>query len=463
MKIAAAYIRVSTEDQTEYSPDAQLRAIKDYCAKNDYFLDPEHIYIDEGKSGRKAEKRPAFMSMIAAAKRKPAPFEAILCHKFDRFARNREDSVVYKSLLQKECNVKVISITESIDNDKISLIMESMLEAMAEYYSINLSEEVKKGMTEKARRGEPLTVAPFGYKVENKQLVIIPEEAKIIRKIFTDFINGKPYLQIAKECNAAGIKTHRGNMFENRTIDYIIHNPVYAGYIRWTPTGKVRRNFWHPDSLIIKGQHELIITEQEYAAAQKRADEIKAIYRPYYKPQYNKSHWLVGLLKCCDCAGGMVNNNGYFICKNYCYGKCPTRNSIKAEEIEKIVEEHLKKDMDNPGGLKMMNIKRQERDGIDTSIEMYKQRLNRVKEAYESGIDTLEEYKANKNRILAEINELEKKRKPLIDNQDAERIIPSIKELLEADKEIRGQKARGLIQSITWDKKTRSIAIVYYK
>ena len=138
MQYAAAYIRVSTDDQVEYSPDAQLRAIKNYCEKNDYYLDPAYIYIDEGYSGRKAKKRPAFMKMIGAAKKKPAPFQAILCHKFDRFARSREDSVVYKSLLRKECGVAVISITETIENDKMSIIMESMLEAMAEYYSINL-------------------------------------------------------------------------------------------------------------------------------------------------------------------------------------------------------------------------------------------------------------------------------------------------------------------------------------
>ena len=174
-QIAAAYIRVSTNDQTEYSPSAQLKAIKTWCNNNNYTLDTNHIYIDEGKSGRKAEKRPEFMKMIGSAKTKPAPFDVILVHKFDRFARNRTDSVVYKSLLQKEYGIKVISITETIENDKFSVIMESMLEAMAEYYSINLSEEVKKGMTEKASRGEPLSIAPFGYKMENKQLVIDEE------------------------------------------------------------------------------------------------------------------------------------------------------------------------------------------------------------------------------------------------------------------------------------------------
>ena len=84
------------------------------------------------------------------AKSTPKPFDVILVHKFDRFARNREDSVVYKSLLRSELGIQVLSITENIGDDKMSVIIESMLEAMAEYYSLNLSDEVKKGMSEKA-------------------------------------------------------------------------------------------------------------------------------------------------------------------------------------------------------------------------------------------------------------------------------------------------------------------------
>lgn len=130
----ACYIRVSTDEQTEYSPDAQLRSLKDYAKKNDILLAEEHIYVDEGISGKKADKRPAFMKMIATARTKPKPFDIILVHKFDRFARSREDSVVYKSLLKKEAGIKVTSITETIEDDKFSVILEAMLEAMAEYY-----------------------------------------------------------------------------------------------------------------------------------------------------------------------------------------------------------------------------------------------------------------------------------------------------------------------------------------
>ena len=135
MPDGACYIRVSTDDQAEFSPDAQLRAIKEYANKNDIILSKKYIFVDEGISGRIAEKRPKFMEMIATAKIKPKPFDVILVHKFDRFARSREDSVVYKSLLRRECDIKVVSITEQLEDDKFSVILEAMLEAMAEYYS----------------------------------------------------------------------------------------------------------------------------------------------------------------------------------------------------------------------------------------------------------------------------------------------------------------------------------------
>ena len=128
MKIAAAYIRVSTDDQIEYSPDSQRKAILDYAKRNDYIVPQEYIFVDEGISGR-STKRPAFQQMIGTAKQKSHPFDAILVWKFSRFARNREDSVVYKSMLRKQCGVEVVSISEQIGEDKTSILIEALLEA----------------------------------------------------------------------------------------------------------------------------------------------------------------------------------------------------------------------------------------------------------------------------------------------------------------------------------------------
>jgi DNA invertase Pin-like site-specific DNA recombinase len=101
MKIGAAYIRVSTDDQLEYSPDSQIKLIQQFAKKNDIIVPEEFIFIDEGISGKTAEKRPDFNRMIAIAKQKENSFDVILVWKFSRFARNQEESIVYKKCLKR--------------------------------------------------------------------------------------------------------------------------------------------------------------------------------------------------------------------------------------------------------------------------------------------------------------------------------------------------------------------------
>ena len=277
MKTAAAYIRVSTDDQTEYSPSSQLEKIREYAKRNDYILPDEYIFIDEGISGR-TTKRPAFNQMIGIAKTKPKPFDAILLWKFSRFARNREDSIVYKSMLRKQCGIDVISISENIGDDKMSVIMEAMIEAMDEYYSINLGEEVRRGMNEKVQRGEAVTIPSFGYDIENGQYIPNPETAPVVRNIFADFLDGKGLVTIARELNENGYRTRRGNRFENRTVRYMLKNPVYIGKIRWTPTGKANHRKDCKDTLIIDGTHEPIISREIFDKVQTKLSKGSVKY-----------------------------------------------------------------------------------------------------------------------------------------------------------------------------------------
>ena len=264
----AAYIRVSTEDQIEFSPDSQRKALLSYAEKNNMYLPNEFIFVDEGISGKTTTKRPSFNKMIGLAKSSPKPFDAILVWKYSRFARNREDSIVYKSMLRKELGINVISISENVGDDKMSIIFEAMIEAMDEYYSINLAEEVKRGMTEKAIKGGVLSIPPFGYRVNNGVYEVVPSEAVIIRKVFNDYINGKGFLSLAKELNAMGIKTHRGNLIENRTIEYWLNNPTYIGKTRWNPTGATSRDYHNQNVIISDGTHEAIIDEPIWQLAQ---------------------------------------------------------------------------------------------------------------------------------------------------------------------------------------------------
>ena len=127
MKTAAAYIRVSDERQDEYSPDSQLKLINDFAKKNGYYVPEEYVFYDDGISAKTAKKRPEFNRMIALAKEKNNPFEAILVWKFSRFARNQEESIVYKNILRKK-GVQVISISEPIIDSPFGELIERIIE-----------------------------------------------------------------------------------------------------------------------------------------------------------------------------------------------------------------------------------------------------------------------------------------------------------------------------------------------
>ena len=281
MKIGAAYIRVSTDMQLELSPESQLKAIKEYAQRNDIILSNEFIFTYEGISGRKADKRPGFMRMIAAAKSKPKPFDVIMIWKFSRFARNREDSIVYKSMLRKQCGIDVISISEQLGEDKTSILIEALLEAMDEYYSINLAEEVKRGMTEKAMRGGVVSAPPFGYIMGKERFEIDAERAEIVKQIFDRFNSGDGTLSIAKWLNDSGITTKKGKRFANRTIEYILSNPVYIGKMRWNTDGRATATSTYKateNTIIMDGKHDPIISEEVFNKAQEMLAAMKKKY-----------------------------------------------------------------------------------------------------------------------------------------------------------------------------------------
>ena len=474
----ACYIRVSTDDQTEFSPDAQLRVLKEYARKNDITLSKRHIYIDEGISGKTAEKRPAFMQMIATAKSKPKPFDVILVHKFDRFARSREDSVVYKSLLKKEAGIKVISITETIEDDKFAVILEAMLEAMAEYYSLNLAEEVKKGMTEKALRGGFQTTPPFGYRLMDKKLVIEPAEADMIRIIFNKFACGEMGLRaIASYANDLGIKTKRGNLFENRTIEYILNNPVYIGNVRWTPTGRTRRNYHNPDSIITKSDHEPIISTELWEQVQQALARQKELYPKWNKPNAQLKTWLKGLVRCGNCGNTLVNSMGkYMQCNSYAKGACKISHLANTAHLESLVLEQLRETFQNE--LEISIVPKVQDVVTSNEFELLQERLSklslketRIKEAYQDGIDTKEEYKENKRKLEEERQrtkeQLRSIKTELLGGKQGETIhkrIENVYTLLTDDTvdiEIKYQTAHFLINKITFNKPERLLTIEY--
>ena len=475
-KFAAAYIRVSTDDQLEFSLDAQIKALKDYAKRNDMIILNEHIYADEGISGKRADKRPAFMKMIATSKKKPRPFDVILVHKFDRFARSREDSVVYKSMLKRESGIRVISITEQIEDDKFSVILEAMLEAMAEYYSLNLSDEVKKGMTEKATRGELQANPSFGYRAENNQLVIVEEEAKYVRFIFEKFANQEMNMrQLARYLNDLGVRTHRGCKFENRTIEYILNNPTYISVLRWNPSGKFTRKYNHKDIIFAKSTHEPIISQELWDKTQELLKMRKELYSARQHESVKIRYWSQGLVKCGDCGKALcISTVQYYQCNGYAKGTCKRSHCIKIEALERIVCEELKNVFENEIEI---NVVPKKTSSLSNEYEMLKKdlsriddKLKRIKEAYKNGIDSLEEYKEGKESLDEErkiLNDKMNHLKTKVNEEDEQGIYKRIKnvyELLTDDEiplDVKYKTAHFLINKIVFYKDTKTVEIEY--
>lgn len=393
--------------------------------------------MDEGISGRNTKNRAAFNEMIGLAKRSPKPFDVILVWKFSRFARSRQDSVVYKSMLRKEHNIDVISVSEDIGDDKLSILIEAIIEAMDEFYSINLAEEVKRGMTEKAKRGGVLSIPGFGYKIEDGGFVTVPEEAEIIRKVFNDYVNGKGFLSIAKELNSMGIRTHRGKMIENRTVEYWLNNPVYIGKIRWNPDGRLSRNYTADTAIISDGTHTPIIDIDTWNKAREKLKCQKVKYgRNYNHNGKVLSHWLVGIIRCEKCGAVLSNHGGFFGCSSRSRGKCDGVGYIKAEKLAEIIFSILSDIMipDAVLSLADTNVCVEEKTDDDdkivkAQIKRLGIRLDRVKLAYENGVDSLEEYTSNKNAILDDIDRLKKLIKTSQDKEQQAKVAVNKKEL----------------------------------
>lgn len=475
LKIAAAYIRVSTDDQTELSPDSQVKKIQEYAKAHGYVVPDEYIFHDDGISGRTTKKRQGFNKMIATAKTDPKPFDAILVWKFSRFARNREDSIVFKSMLKKR-GIDVISISEAVGDDKMSILIESLIEAMDEYYSVNLSEEVVRGMTEKVSRGQAVSVPPLGYKIENGQFFIDEEIAPIVREIFKNYLDGKGCREIAMQLNAKGYKTRRGNKFENRTVQYIIDNPVYAGYIRWDIDGRGARSYYRDGKeMIVKGTHEPLIDPETYEKVKSLRVLEKATAKKYERktPVVN-DFALRGLVRCSNCGGTLcMSSTGKSLqCYKYAHGSCSVSHNISLNKINDALLYTLKEDIHNTN----LNITETENNIIvsvdyDKKIKREEEKLIRIKEAYQSGIDTLEEYKANKERIYSTIQALqhekneELKKAPKKTTTELKNKIRNAVELLsspDATERAKNEALKSFIDKIVFDRKASQITIFYF-
>lgn len=222
---AVIYARYSSENQREESIEGQIRECTAYCDKNGITL--LRSYIDRALSA-KTDNRPEFLRMIKDSAK--GLFDVIIVWKLDRFARNRYDSARYKAQLKK-CNVKVLSATENISQGPEGIILESLLEGMAEYYSAELSEKVIRGHTENALKCKYNGGTPtFGYHIgQDMRYQIAPELAPVVQDIFAQYDGGKTMKEIRDYLNEAGVTTVRGKKIDLNFVSAILHNRKYIG------------------------------------------------------------------------------------------------------------------------------------------------------------------------------------------------------------------------------------------
>lgn len=351
---AVAYARFSSDLQRGESIDAQLSAIREFAERSGFVMVGE--YIDRAKSAT-TDQRPSFLEMIADAE--DGKFDILICHKLDRFSRSKYDSAIYKHRL-KMCNVRLISVTENFDDSPESLILESVLEAMAEYYSRNLAREVMKGQLENAKSGRSTGgPPPFGFKLnkDTKRLEINESEAAGVELIFDMVLQGYSYHDIIIELNALGYKTRGGRSFGINSLYSLLRNEKYRGCYTFNKSaqknvsGKRNGHKQKPleEIIRIEGGCPRIISDENFFAVQKKMEQRQ---QPRGNANYKERYLLTGKVVCGNCGCSYVGSRRkrkdgshwiYYGCNNRMRSKGTVckNNEISRNYIESVVLEHI--------------------------------------------------------------------------------------------------------------------------
>ena len=434
----AIYARVSSERQAEkeLSIPAQLKALKKYALGRGWDVVAE--YVDEAESARSAN-RPAFKDMIAAAKNRVKPFDSILVWKLSRFARNREDSVIYKSLLKRR-KISVLSMNEQVDETPAGSLLEGIIEVIDEFYSANLSQDTIRGMKENASRGfRNGGMLPFGYKRSSTpegtagKSTLTPDEreAPLVTRAFDLSAHGQGARGIAETLNAEGFRTRTGKHFRATTINHMLRNEAYVGTLVWNRYCKsFGRRQKRDDSEVIRvpDSHIPLVDKEVFAQVQ----ALLTSRRPSTKhPKTVSSKYLLsGLAHCAKCGSTAIGANGKS--GKYLYYRCNSRltrgtsvcnaPAMNAKKLESFVldrikeniltEENLRQLVDLTNEEMRVNKRRaiKQLDYLDRGARSVEQKLAHVYVALESGKVDIDDLAPRLKQLRAEQRELIEKR-----------------------------------------------------
>lgn len=431
---SVAYCRFSSDNQREESIDAQVRAITEYCRANGYIL--THIYADRAESAT-TDDRAEFQRMMQDAKRKL--FDVVLVHKFNRFARNRFDSAIHKKAL-RDYDIALISITQPLNDNPESVLLEGLLEGMDEYYSLNLGLEAMKGLRENAYQckhtgGSP----PLGYDLDkDKKYIINEQEAATVRLIFDMYVNEHSYGEIIQVLKERGLNSKRGQPISKVSLYDILNNEKYTGvYIFNRSASKTKKGTRNnraskPESEIIRieGGMPAIIDSDTWTMAHERMSDRKVPGRVYSKAVYPLS----GLITCGYCGGSLHGQNAcngrnkayyrYYVCSKksaHGFSACELKRP-SANVLESAVLAYLNENYFTPEGLDAMikgaeleldeEVTDREIDAIEKNVRGIDMKIRNITNAIEQGmfqesmVKRMEELEQDKSRITRRLSQI---------------------------------------------------------
>ena len=413
MQTAVIYARYSSYGQTEQSIEGQVRECTEYAKRNEIVI--LDTYIDRAMTGTN-DNRTDFQRMMKDSAKKP--WDLILVYKLDRFSRNKYEMAIHRKTL-RDNGIKLVSVKENIPDSPEGIILESLLEGMAEYYSVELAQKVMRGQRETRIKGNYCGGGlPYGYKVEkidgNKKYVIHEAEAAVVVRIFEEYASGKIARDIIDGLTADGIYGRDGKPFGRNAIYGILQNERYSGVYR------------HPRDGVFYNTFPRIVPEGLFHTVRQICEINKLGGNRNEEP-----FLLRGKLRCGYCGGKIRGDSGtshtgkvskYYSCatrKMSRTNKCK-KQSIRKDDLEKLIIEVTLKVLDDPTNLEKLvdkifelNDTRSKSNGtlavLYNELDGVRKAIDNLMKAMEQGIVTnttrerLEELEGRRDELRAKI------------------------------------------------------------
>ena len=331
---AVVYARYSSHNQGEQSIEGQLAAAKTYAAAKGYTI--IHEYVDRAMTGRN-DNRDEFQQMLSDCSKHQ--FQVIIIWKVDRFGRNREE-ITFNKYRAKKHGVRLEYVAENLPDSPEGVILESVLEGMAEYYSLQLSQNVKRGTRESAKKCKYTGgTMPLGYTTNAEHdFVIDPDTAPLVRRIYAMYIEGDTIADIIRQLNAEGLHTGKGKPFTRNSLRTILKNEKYIGIYDF-----------HNGEIRVEGGVPAIVDTDTFQKVQKL---LEVNQRAPAAKWTRADYLLTGKLYCGSCGTQMVGESGisksgakysYYKCLNHKRGRGCIRKALRQDWIEPFVLEHAQK------------------------------------------------------------------------------------------------------------------------